>query len=130
MAPRFDLALTWRDGREETVRATAPAPASSGDEPAPASGGETSRAAGNETVLEAAESAGVAIPFGCRTGACGTCTGRVVEGDVSHRRPPRALKPGHLRDGYVLCCIATPETDCRIEVGAAVRDDLLANPFE
>lgn len=107
MASCHDLALTWRGGREETVPA---------DE--------------DETVLEAAESAGVAIPFGCRTGACGTCAGRLVEGDASHRRPPRALRSGHLRDGYVLCCIATPETDCRVEVGADVHARLVSNPWK
>lgn len=83
-----------------------------------------------ESVLEAAEAAGVSLPFGCRTGACGTCTARLLEGEVSHRRPPRALKERHLADGYVLPCIATPETDARLEVGAAVQRDLVPNPWK
>ncbi|MEF8908382.1 MAG: 2Fe-2S iron-sulfur cluster-binding protein [Haloarculaceae archaeon] len=82
-----------------------------------------------ESVLEAAEAAGVGLPFGCRTGACGTCTALLLEGEVSHRRPPRALKERHLADGYVLTCIATPETDVRLEVGAAVQRDLVPNPW-
>ena len=83
-----------------------------------------------ESVLEAAEAAGVGLPFGCQTGACGTCTALLLEGEVSHRRLPRALKQRHLADGYILPCIATPETDIRLEVGAAVQRDLVSNPWK
>ncbi|AFK20971.1 2Fe-2S iron-sulfur cluster binding domain-containing protein (plasmid) [Haloferax mediterranei ATCC 33500] len=107
MATRHDLTLTWRDGREETV------PASE-----------------NETVLEAAESAGIGLPFGCRTGACATCVGRLIDGAILYDRPPRALKTRHIEAGYVLCCIARPRTDCRIEVGADVQTDLVSNPWK
>lgn len=107
MATRLDLVLTWRDGSVETLCAR-----------------------GKETVLEAAESAGVGLPFGCRTGACVSCVGRLVEGDVSYDRPPRALKARHGGAGYVLCCIARPRTDCRIAVGAAVRNDLVPRLWE
>jgi len=83
-----------------------------------------------ETILGAAEAAGLGLPFGCKTGACGTCTARLLDGEVTHRRPPRALKERHLADGYVLTCIATPTTDARLEVGAAVQADLVPNPWK
>lgn len=102
-----DVALEWRDSRRATV-----------DVPP------------GETVLDAAEAAAVALPFGCRTGACGTCTGRLLAGRVDHVRPPRALKQRHLDDGYVLTCIATPSTDCTIEVGSDVQTDLVSNPWK
>jgi ferredoxin len=86
--------------------------------------------ADDETVLDAAEAAGVGLPFGCRTGACGTCTARLLEGEVCHRRPPRALKERHLDDDYLLTCIAVPETDIHLEVGAAVQADLVSNPWK
>jgi ferredoxin len=82
------------------------------------------------TVLEAAEAAGLALPFGCRTGACGTCTARLLSGDVAHRRPPRALRDRHLADGYVLPCVAVPESDCRLEVGTDVARELVSNPWK
>lgn len=107
MPTRHHLELAWRDGRRETVRARE-----------------------NETVLEAAESADVSLPFGCRTGACVSCVGRLVEGDVDYRRPPRGLKPRHGEAGYVLCCIARLRADCRIVVGTDVRTDLVANPWK
>jgi len=91
---------------------------------------DTVPVADDETVLDAAEAAGVGLPFGCKTGACGTCTARLLEGELRHRRPPRALKQRHRDDGYVLTCIATPETDLRLEVGAAVQADLVANPWK
>lgn len=100
------LTLTWRDGREETVLAS-----------------------GGETVLEAAETASVDLPFGCRTGACATCVGQLIDGNVSYDRPPRALKSRHVQAGYVLCCIARPRTDCRLVVGADVQTELVSNPW-
>ncbi len=82
------------------------------------------------TVLDAAEAAGVALPFGCRTGACATCAGRLLDGTVEHRRPPRALKDRHREAGYVLTCLAEPRAACRLRVGADVARELVSNPFE
>jgi ferredoxin len=86
--------------------------------------------AADETVLEAAEAAGVGLPFGCRTGACSTCTGRLREGRVAHRKPPIALKERHLEQGYVLLCLAEPRSDCEIAVGTAVQSELVSNPWK
>ena len=106
MGDRYRVDLAWRDGREETVAVSA-----------------------GETILAAVDDAGLGLPFGCRTGACATCTARLLAGAVEHRREPRALKDRHLKAGYVLTCIATPTADCRLEVGAAVADDLVSNPW-
>jgi ferredoxin len=102
-----EVVLSWPEGREAAIRV-----------------GE------DETVLEAVECAGVALPFGCRTGACATCTGRVLDGRIEHARPPRALKERHLAAGYVLLCIAEPRSACRIEVGADVQAELVSNPWK
>jgi ferredoxin len=83
----------------------------------------------NRTILAAAERAGVALPFGCRTGACATCTGQLLDGRIEHARPPRALKERHCEAGYVLLCIAEPRSDCRIAVGASVQAELVSNPW-
>jgi len=34
----------------------------------------------DESVVEAADRAGIPVPYGCLTGACGTCTGRLIAG--------------------------------------------------
>ncbi|WP_293031841.1 2Fe-2S iron-sulfur cluster-binding protein [Natronococcus sp.] len=103
-----------------------------------------------ETVLEASERTERTVPFGCRTGACGTCAGRLLEvgeaGDdrdadatdgsakvadaFEYRREPRALKPRHREAGYVLLCIALPRADCRVAVGSRARRDLVDNPWK
>lgn len=102
----MNVTLSWTDGERETIAVDA-----------------------SETILDAAEAVDVALPFGCRTGACATCTGRLREGRVEHRRPPRALKDRHIDVGYVLLCIAEPRTDCYIEVGADVQAELVTNPW-
>jgi ferredoxin len=94
-------------------------------------GGETTIDVGtDETVVEAAEHAGIGLPYGCLYGACGTCTGRLLDGELVHAERPRALKPRHRESGYVLLCVAEPRSDCRIEVGAAVQADLVPNPWK
>lgn len=96
----------------------------------PDGGSDAVVAVGGQSILEAAETAGVALPFGCRTGACATCTGRLLEGSVTHRRAPRALKCRHLESGYILTCVAQPESDCRLAVGSDVAAELVSNPWE
>ncbi|WP_255767345.1 2Fe-2S iron-sulfur cluster-binding protein [Haladaptatus halobius] len=107
MSHRHRVELVRRDGRSEIIRAD-----------------------GDESILEAAERAEVGLPFGCRIGACATCTGRLLDGRVEHARPPNALKPRFLDEGYVLLCIARARADCRIEVGVDVQTDLVTNPWK
>ncbi len=106
-----DVVLEWPDGRTRTIAVRE-----------------------DEAVLEGAERADIGLPYGCRTGACGTCTGRLLEGTaeaaITHRRQPRALKDRHLSDDYVLLCIASPRADCRIAVGASVHSELVENPWK
>ena len=111
----------------------------------------------NETVLEAAGRAGVRLPYDCRKGTCITCVGRLleIEGEsevtdtdadadadtdgtghspdpadaFSYRRSPAALTDREQADGYVLLCIAYPQTDCRIEVGSRVRAEVGDSPW-
>ena len=64
---------------------------------------------GGATVLEAAERAGLELPYSCRAGVCSTCRTRVVRGSVN-MTTNYALEPWELEDGYVLCCQALPTT--------------------
>jgi len=83
----------------------------------------------NETILEAAEEAGITLPYGCRFGVCVTCAARLLEGEVDQSAGV-ALKPAQEAMGYVLLCIATPRSDCTFEVGVECQDDLYINPFK
>ena len=91
---------------------------------------ERIEAPAGETILDAAEEEGISLPFGCLTGACGTCTARLLEGDLEHKRPPRALKERHREAGYVLPCIALARSPCVLDVGAEVQSDLVSNPWK
>lgn len=59
------------------------------------------------TVLEAAEAAGLELPYSCRAGVCSTCRTRVVRGAVT-MMTNYALEPWEVEAGYVLCCQALP----------------------
>lgn len=77
------------------------------------------------TILRAALDAGVNLPYGCRNGACGSCKGRVLTGEVNRGDyQDQALTEQEVAAGYALFCCARPLSDLTIEcreVGA-VRD--------
>ncbi|MGF6229597.1 ferredoxin-NADP reductase/predicted pyridoxine 5'-phosphate oxidase superfamily flavin-nucleotide-binding protein [Inquilinus ginsengisoli] len=56
------------------------------------------------TLLDLAEAAGIGAPWSCRTGLCGTCTARVLDGAVTYAEPPA----GAPRPGEALVCCAVP----------------------
>ncbi len=73
----------------------------------------TLRIAGNQTLLDAAEAAGVGIESLCRAGVCGTCRTRVVSGDMACTSS--MLDDADRRSGFVLACVSRPQTNCVIE---------------
>lgn len=71
----------------------------------------------DETVLEAALRHGFALPYGCRNGACGSCKGRLLSGEVDYGGGrPNALTEQEEAQGFSLFCQAIPLTDLTIEV--------------
>ena len=38
----------------------------------------------DETILEAALREGFTLPYGCRNGACGSCKGKIIEGEIDY----------------------------------------------
>jgi len=76
-----------------------------------------------ETVLAAALRQGFILPYGCKNGACGTCKGRLLAGNVDYGVYQRkALTDSELTEGKALFCQAKPLTDVVIEartIGAA-----------
>jgi CDP-4-dehydro-6-deoxyglucose reductase len=77
----------------------------------------------HETILDAALREGHVISYGCRNGACGTCKGMVLAGEVDYGAyQDSALTDAEKRSGLALFCQARPRGDvviqCR-EVNAA-----------
>jgi ring-1,2-phenylacetyl-CoA epoxidase subunit PaaE len=66
-------------------------------------------APGDASVLDAAERAGLELPFSCRSGICATCRARITEGAavMTHNI---ALERWETDAGFVLCCQARPTT--------------------
>ena len=57
--------------------------------------------AGDPTFLETAEKHGLSPPYSCRSGSCGSCATKCLEGEVAYRNKPTApVNPGEI----LLCC--------------------------
>ncbi len=70
----------------------------------------------DETILEAALRQGINLPYGCKNGACGSCKGKVVEGQVTHgQHSENALSKADETTGSILFCCAHPQSDLLIE---------------
>jgi CDP-4-dehydro-6-deoxyglucose reductase len=70
-----------------------------------------------ETVLEAAQRAGLALPYSCRAGLCGSCKATVLEGRWHYpRNPPTALNAAEQARHAALLCQAVPQSDLLLEV--------------
>jgi CDP-4-dehydro-6-deoxyglucose reductase len=70
-----------------------------------------------ETVLGAAMRADLMIPYGCRNGACGTCKGRILDGEVDYGAYQSAtLTEQEKAQRFALFCVAKPKSPLTIEV--------------
>jgi CDP-4-dehydro-6-deoxyglucose reductase, E3 len=76
-----------------------------------------------ESVLTAALRQGYVLPYGCRNGACGSCKGKLVEGNIDYGvYQKKALTDEEKAQGKALFCQAKPLGPITIEartVGAA-----------
>lgn len=69
-----------------------------------------------QTVLDGAIAADIILPYSCRDGACSTCKGKVVSGQVeAGAAPAKILSEEDLAEGYTLFCQARPCSDLVIE---------------
>ena len=62
------------------------------------------------TILEAAELAGIALPWECRSGICGQCKVRCTTGRVKMDNRD-ALSQREETDGYILACQSHPASE-------------------
>ncbi len=68
-----------------------------------------------ESILEAAQHAGLALPYSCLSGVCGSCKATLIEGDCAYpRNPPAALNAAEQQRHQILLCQAVPTSDLLI----------------
>lgn len=70
-----------------------------------------------ESVLDAALRQGFDAPHACQQAACGICRGRVLSGQLAYEDDvkPYGLFEQEIAAGYVLLCVAKPQSDAVIE---------------
>ena len=68
-------------------------------------------AAADQPLLASAAAAGIELPSSCRNGTCRTCICRLLEGRVSYRIEWPGILPEEKSQGFILPCVAYPESD-------------------
>ena len=76
--------------------------------------------------LEAAQFAGLDLPFSCSAGVCTTCAALITEGTVD-QTDGMGVSTELQADGYALLCVAFPTSDLKLETEK--EDEVYARQF-
>ncbi|WP_343589075.1 2Fe-2S iron-sulfur cluster-binding protein [Paracidovorax wautersii] len=78
--------------------------------------GKTFSADDGTVLIDAAASAGVNLPYSCKTGRCSTCKCRLLSGRSRALHEETGLSEQEKADGWILGCVRTPTTDVVLDV--------------
>lgn len=75
---------------------------------------QTIQVAESQTILDAAQDAGIDLPYSCSAGVCTTCAAQILEGEVE-QSDGMGVSPELQAEGYALLCVAYPRSDLKLE---------------
>jgi len=77
---------------------------------------------GNNSILEAGLSAGLALNYGCSNGNCGKCKAKLISGEVKKiRQHDFVITEAEKNQGYILACSNTAISDIVLEADEATH---------
>ncbi len=68
----------------------------------------------DQTILAAAQDAGLDLPYSCSAGVCTTCAAQITSGTVD-QADGMGISPDLQAQGYALLCVAYPRSDIQLE---------------